>query len=226
MKGMMIMQINSLGSVPSYNSNVQNISSGVIKNVPLPVKYGWGADSIPTGTKTNRSDDEIKNDLIELAKKDARRGVRGGDTNGYGKRSKEYDNLIGEYVMSVSPDRKSIYPAAMAQLQKATSIDNLFMPHIDYSMMELMLKGASVSIEHAGFEYDSGSKKLILRHVKFMLNGEHIGGYAHNHGGWNWSPTKAELERMQENLTTYDTAWKAERNQMERERSGKLSYSV
>lgn len=98
-----------------------------MKNVQMP-SYGWGKGLIATKTETNRTDEEIKNAMIELAKKDTRNGIFGQDldkslTNT--RRSEEYEAIMGEYVQSVSPDRKTIFSPGIAQLGKATKLKGL-----------------------------------------------------------------------------------------------------
>lgn len=118
------MKINGYGGVSTYNPYSNINRSANMKSVQMP-SYGWGKGLIATKTETNRSDEEIKNAMIELAKKDARNGIFGQDldtTRTNTRRSKEYEAIMGEYVQSVSPDRRNIFPMGIAQLGKATKL--------------------------------------------------------------------------------------------------------
>ncbi len=68
------MRINGYGGVSAYNPYSKINTSIQMKNVQMP-SYGWGKGLIATKTETNRTDEEIKNAMIELAKKDARNGI-------------------------------------------------------------------------------------------------------------------------------------------------------
>lgn len=56
---------------------------------------------------------------------------------------------MGEYVQSVSPDRKSIFPAGIAQLRKATKLKGN-VPLIDDSLTRLLLNGLKIGFKLPG----------------------------------------------------------------------------
>lgn len=205
------MSINGIGGVSSYNSYSSMNRKVAMKSVPLP-EFGRGIDTILTKTETNRTDEEIKNDIIELAKKDAARGVHGGSVDNYGKYSNELKNLVGEYVGSVSPDRRAIFPAAIAQLGKATTA-KLKMPIIDTSLLDLMISGTKVSLKNAAVGYNERDRIMEIGHVEFTVNGENIGSYDKGRG-WHYSFTKAEQSRNEEINLLYTRTWAAERKAM------------
>jgi hypothetical protein len=208
---MMEMQINGLNGVSAYNPYTPKNTSSQMKNVTLP-KYGFGVGLIATKTETDRTDEEIKNDVIELAKQDARRGIHGMDIGGRGAFSAEYFKLSGEYFQSVSPDRRSIYPAGIAQMGKATTLRG-FTPTIDTSLLDLMLNGTKINLKNTGVIYDKNSKQMEINHVEFFIGRECIGWYDMGRG-WGFQFSNEERSRFQEINSIYTKAWKDERKAM------------
>ena len=202
------MQVNRMGGVPSYNPYAQKNAANRFRNVQMP-EFGNGHNNMMTHRETDRTDDEIKNSIIELAKKDAAAGIHGRSIDNYSTPSQEFQNLLHEYVGSVSPDRRAIFPAGIAQLQKATSL-RLGAPHIDYSILEMWLSGNKINVKNANVEYNARDKMMEITNVDFFENGEFIGTYSKNHG-WGYSFTKAEQPRNEEIHRLYVDAWKAER---------------
>ena len=202
------MQVNRMGGVPSYNPYSQASAARKFRNVPEP-EFGNGHNNIPTRQETGRTDDEIKNAIKELAKKDAAAGIHGRDTDFYGTPSKEFQDLLQEYVGSVSPDRRAIFSTGIAQLQKATSL-RMGAPHIDYSILEMWLSGNKINVKNANVEYNARDKMMELSYVEFYENGENIGNYSKVHG-WHYSYTENEQVRKQEVHRLYVDAWKTER---------------
>jgi hypothetical protein len=200
-----------MGGVPSYTPYSQVNSSRSMKSVTMPV-FGNGYKNMLTRRETDRTDDEIKNSIKELAKKDAARGVHGRDTDFRGTPSQEFQDLLHEYVGSVSPDRRAIFQAGIAQLQKAISI-KIGVPHIDYSILEMWLSGKKINLKNANVEYNAHDKTMELTNLDFFENGEFIGTYNGNHG-WYYSFTEAEQSRNEEIHRLYVDAWKAERKEM------------
>jgi hypothetical protein len=207
----MEMQINGMGGITPSNRYVQVKPKQAIKSVPPP-KYGWGAWLIPTKTETTRTDEEIKNDIIELAKNDARRGIYGADTELHGSKTKEYNKLVGEYVTSVSPDRKTIYPAAMARLEKAISL-KANKPIIDTSLLDLIVSGIKTSLKRTAAQYDARTRIIEIDNVQIFSGGVSIGSYVKN-SGWTWTPTDEELARHREISQLYTKVWKDEDQQI------------
>jgi hypothetical protein len=205
------MQISGLGGVSAYTKI--NLSSQM-KSVQMP-SYGWGKGLIATKTETKKTDEEIKNAMIELAKKDARNGIYGMDldvTHTKTRQSKEFASLVGEYVQSASPDRKNIYPAAIAQMRKATKLNGMI-PIIDDSLTQLLLNGTKIKLKHHGVIYDTKSKMMAINHVEFFIGGERIGSYDLR-SGWHQEFTKEELSRQSEINWLYYNTWTAETKQM------------
>jgi len=70
-----------------------------------------------TKTEPTRSDEEILNDMAELAKKHAEQGT-------FQNRDYEFESLVREYVSSVSPDRESILENTMNEINENIKISN------------------------------------------------------------------------------------------------------
>ncbi|MCL2576643.1 MAG: hypothetical protein FWE27_01140 [Defluviitaleaceae bacterium] len=205
------MQINSLGGISVYNPNARTNTANQMKSVQLP-GFGWGKGLMPTHTTTNRSDCEIRSAIVELAKQDARNGIDGSNldtTLRSTKPSEEYQKLMGEFVQSVSPDRSSIFPAALTQLGTATKLQN-GKPLIDNSLLELMLNGTKVTVKNPGIQYDSKSKMMEIHHFMITAGGEDIGSYSITYG-WGYSWTNEEQARNIESSQLYRDTWLAER---------------
>lgn len=201
------MQINGVGGVSSYYINSNQISKKVV-NIPTPT-YGWGDYLIATKTETNRTDDEIKNAMIELAKQDASKGIWGVDldtTLTKTRRSEEYQKLMGEYVQSVSPDRRAIFAKGVdATLNEISA--RIKKPIIDNSLMELMLYGEVKTNVKSSFYYDTNMKMFNIGVIElFSENGEALGSYSGVYG-WGQTPTQAEKSREIELYSIYKNAW-------------------
>ena len=209
------MQINGFGGVSAYNPIARTNSVSKMKSVQLP-EFGYGKNLIPTYTPTDRSDEEIKADIIELAKQDARKGIFGQDldkTLTNSRPSKEWQALVGEYIQSVSPDRRSIFPATLAQLGKATKLQG-GTPIIDDSLLQLLLNGTKVGVNNKpgfqpGVQYDDKSRMMQINYFGITAGGEDIGSYSITYG-WGSSPTKEEHARSSEITGLYYDTWKAE----------------
>lgn len=212
------MRINGYGGVSAYNPYSNN-TSAQMKRVKMP-SYGWGKGLIATKTKTNRTDEEIKNAMTELAKKDARNGIFGQDldtTLTNTRRSKDYDAIMGEYVQSVSPDRKSIFSAGIAQLRKATKLKGNI-PLIDDSLTRLLLNGSKIGLKLPGVQYNAKNKQMEIHHVSFTLSGENIGSYSITYG-WGAEKTREEHSRYVELGALYEQTWKNEMQQIQMEKN-------
>ncbi len=203
------MQVNRMGGVPSYNPYSQANTASRFRNVQMPV-FGNGFKNMMTHRETCRTDDEIKNSIIELAKKDAAAGIHGRSIDDFSTPSQEFQDLLHEYVGSVSPDRRAIFPAGIAQLQKATSL-RANAPYIDDSIMQLWLSGSKISLRNYNVQYSARDKMMEVGKVDFFENGEFIGTYSNDHG-WGYCYTKAEQSRSEEIHHLYVDTWKAERN--------------
>lgn len=218
------MQIRGLGGVSAYTPMAKTNSGAKMENVRLP-GFGWGSGLMPTHTSTNRSDEEIRNAMIELAKADARKGINGADldvTLTRTRPSAEYQALMGEYVQSVSPDRSVIFPATLAQLGKATKVMG-GKPIIDFSLLELMLNGTKVGVNNKsgfqpGLQFDAKSGLTKINYFGIAAGGEDIGSYSTTYG-WGWSTTKAEHARSSEMGQLYLDTWRAETAKMQAERN-------
>lgn len=213
------MRINGYGGVAAYNPYSNINTSSQMKSVQMP-PYGWGKGLIATKTETNRTDEEIKNAMIELAKKDARNGIFGQDldtTLTNTRRSKEYEAIMGEYVQSVSPDRRTIFSAGIAQLGKATKLKGNI-PLIDDSLTRLLLNGTKIELKLPGVQYNAKSKQMEIHHVMFTSGGENIGSYSITYG-WGAEHTKEEHSRYVEMGALYEQTWKNEMKQIQMEKN-------
>jgi len=110
----------------STNSNtVSNTSNDPFKVKaydPFKDMAATGTVSFPswiyTKTELTRSEDEIKKDMIELAKKHAKNGTD--QLHDY-----EFESLIKEWTSPVSPDRESILKNTVSEMNRNIEISNL-----------------------------------------------------------------------------------------------------
>ena len=216
------MQINGLSGVQAYNPYTSNKSAVKMESISLP-EFGWlkiGQRRFPTYTPTDRNDEEIKAAMIELAKQDARNGRHKLQGVVWNNQSAEYHALQGEFVQSVSPDRRSIVPAMVAQLEKATKLRGN-VPLIDDSLTQLMLNGIKVGINNKpgfqpGLQYDAKNKMVKINYFGITAGDEVIGSYSTTYG-WGATLTKAEKSREMEIHSLYYETWKAETAKMKAE---------
>ncbi|MCL2261349.1 MAG: hypothetical protein FWC15_08375 [Fibromonadales bacterium] len=109
----------------STNSNtVSNTSNDPFKVKaydPFKDMAATGTVSVPswvyTKTELTRSEDEIKKDMIELAKKHAKNGTS--QLHDY-----EFQSLMKEYISPASPDRESILRNAVSEINEKIKISN------------------------------------------------------------------------------------------------------
>ena len=211
------MPINGLGGVSVYNPYAKINSGNQMKGVQLP-GFGYGKGLMPTHTPSARSDEEIKNAIVELARQDARNGVWGADLDASltnSRPSAEYQKLMGEYIQSVSPDRRSIYPAALTQLSKAAKLQD-GKPIIDDSILQLFFGRTKVDVKNAGIQHDANSGMMEIHHFMIKAGGEDIGSYSITYG-WGYTWTKEEQSRNLESSKLYQEAWRAEAAKMNAE---------
>jgi hypothetical protein len=210
------MQINSLsGGIPAHNSFMPS-SAKTIKNPPKPTFGNITVTGIVmTKTEATRSDEEIKNDVIALAKKHAQQSLA--TNKEIFCREVEYEKLQGEFVSPHSPDRQTIFTKGLgsslneikSRISKPIPIFNMgssgFKLAINISPFELFLFGkSSVKVN-----YHWNDKAFDVANLDFFENGENIGGYS-NQAGWFWSSTKAEFARKEELNFVYINAFHAE----------------
>ena len=205
------MQVNRVDGISAYTPHTKPAPGRQIRRIHSP-GFGWGKNLMPTYTPTDRSDEEIKNAIIELAIKDARNGIYSADpdvTPTHSGPSAQYQQLIGEYVQSVSPDRRTIYSAALAQIGKAVKIEGA-KPVIDTALMDLMLSSFRAGIKNPGIQYNETTRTIEIDHFAITANGEDIGRYSSTYG-WSCSLTKAELSRKHASHQLYVDTWRTER---------------
>jgi hypothetical protein len=212
------MQINSLsGGIPAHNSFLPN-SAKVIRNPPMP---RFGITNAPgellTKTEATRSDEEIINDVIAIAKKQAQQTLATGK-NVYC-RNPELEKLYGEFISPYSPDRQAIFTKGLdsslneikSRVSKPIPIFNMglrgFKLAIDISSFELFLFGKSSVKANFGFSSNHGA--FEVNKLNFFENGEPIGVY-HDPLGWAFTPTKAEQARTSELTNAFHNAFHAE----------------
>jgi hypothetical protein len=182
-------------------------TSRSIKSIPKPPGFG-SCENTPgvfmTKTEATRSDDEILNEVVALAKQHAQKGRYGGNT-------KEYHALLGEFMSSVSPDRQAIFAQGVESTEKEIK-SKMSKPVIDVTPFTLpLINKSSVT---SSFFYDWHKRVFDIGTVQFYdEKGETIGSYSGNHG-WGWSPTKAEVARRVELSNLYHNTFETEKNKV------------
>jgi len=103
-------------------SNTSNDPFKVIAYDPFKDMAATGTVSFPrwiyTKTELTRSEDEIKKDIIELAKKHAKNGTSQ-------LRDYEFESLMKEWTSPASPDRESILKNTVSEMNRNVEISNL-----------------------------------------------------------------------------------------------------
>jgi len=106
------------------NNTVSNTSNDPFKVKaydPFKDMAATGTVSVPswvyTKTELTRSEDEIKKDMIEVAKRHAENGT-------YQKNDYEFESLIKEWTSPVSPDRESILKNTVSEMNEKIKISN------------------------------------------------------------------------------------------------------
>ena len=193
------MQISNLAGVSAFNSNLHTHSAKTLQNIPLPKFTGslWTTNVVLTKTEATRSDEEILNDVIEVAKKCAQ-GIKGTTVPGHMPPSlkEEFNKLWGEYVSPYSPDRQAIFTKGLESTQNEIK-SRISKPILDTSLLTILLGKNKVN---ASFWFSPNDKRTVeVDYMQFFdENGEQIGGYQRNLGGWNITLTEVERARISE----------------------------
>jgi len=162
-----------------------------------------GGKSVNLYTKTEplRSDEEIKEDIVRIAKADAEKGKLQSQT-------REFLELEKEYVSSVSPDREGIITNSTKQIFANADAIKSKGKAFPNSLLELLIerdkKDKITAINMNCSNYKACFEGDTLTYAEFYdSNGEVIADYAPN-GGWSCIGTKAEGVRKNEFFATYN----------------------
>ena len=177
-------------------ANVGNIKLPNFKNAAMNGAY--------TKTEPLRSDEEIKEDIVRIAKADAEKGKLQSQT-------KEFLELKKEYVSSVSPDRESIITNSTKQIFANADAIKSKGKAFPNSLLELLIerdkKDKITAINMNCSNYKACFEGDTLTCAAFYdSNGEVIADYDPN-VGWCCLGTKAEGLRKNDFFATYNEAW-------------------
>jgi hypothetical protein len=174
-------------------AKVGNIRLPDFKNVNLYTK-----------TEPLRSDEEIKEDIVRIAKADAEKGKLQSQT-------REFLELEKEYVSSVSPDREGIITNSTKQIFANADAIKSKGKAFPNSLLELLIerdkKDKITAINMNCSNYKACFEGDTLTYAGFYdSNGEVIADYTPN-GGWACPMTKAEGVRENEFFAAYNEVW-------------------
>ena len=192
------MQISNFGGIPVLNSNLQTNTAKTLQNIPAPkfVNYLGGRDlpnHVLTKTEATRSDEEILNDVRELAENIVQQFKFKGTIPAQLPASiqKEWNRLSGEFVAPYSPDRKAIFTQGLESTQKEIK-SRISKPMLDTSLITILFGKNRVD---TSIWFAPNDKRVIeIDNMSFFdENGKRIGGY--HHGIWGVELTEAENAR-------------------------------
>jgi hypothetical protein len=158
-----------------------------------------------TKTEPLRSDEEIKEDIAKMARKDAEKGQCCNQT-------KEWFDLKKEYMSSVSPDRESIITNSTKQIFATKNSFKSKNEEHAKTLLELLINEEKGNGKNSITNVNSTRHKACLEgdnltYAEFYgSNGEIIATYDYN-GGWAGILTKEEIARQREFTSTYSEAW-------------------
>jgi len=161
-----------------------------------------------TKAEPSMSDEEIKEAIEKIARKDAEKGQ-------FHNMTKEYLYLKKEYISSVSPDRERIITNSTKQIFATANSLKSKPKEPASTLLEIIMDMEKKENDKIGVinmssaEYKACLVGDNLRFVKFCTsNGETIGEYSSN-GGWCCQLTEAESARRKEFSSTYNEAWRS-----------------
>jgi hypothetical protein len=170
-----------MGGIDSVASSIyasmERFGTGAkIGNIGLP-----DFNKMWTKTEPSRSDEELKEAIAKLARKDAEKGR-------FHEYTKEYLDLMKEYVSPVSPDREGIITHSIKQMPKNKEHQTL---------LELLMdkKDKTSTTDDTDYNIDFYDSK-----------GELVAKYTSKYG-WEDITTKAEGEQMPKFAAIYNEAW-------------------
>lgn len=176
--------INSIGS----NSTVQSAyhTGGNSKTPAVP-------DDILT--KSNLSDSQLEQRIMELARRDAAAGKNSKFGGKIGNASDEWQQLMKDYISVASPDRKSIISNSLSNLAGKMSSAGIKYNRMNFFQML--------------FQNNWLHKDIHGNFVDFRDSCGNVAARFSEHQGWMEIATPAEVSRMQEFTMVWDKALSA-----------------
>jgi hypothetical protein len=193
--------MNSVNNVAFGGVKVRNELYGIgakVGNVRLP-----DFKNMRTKTESSMSDEELKEAIMKIARKDAEKGQ-------FQAQTKEFLDLEREYVSSVSPDRESLITNSTKQIFANVNLLKLNPEDPPKTLLELLMDKKDnkiIAINMSSSEYKACFTGDNLSYAEFRdSNGEIIATYSDNNG-WACIGTKAEEVRRKEFSSVYNEAW-------------------
>jgi hypothetical protein len=153
---------------------------------------------ILSATKPKMSDEDYKQKIIEMAKRDYAAGrFQSKDPNG------EFHALRYSYMSVVSPEREDMInnalPTILDKIREYTSSNKMITPTTYRELIMLLLFGESALSPNM----DKGQQRVLFE--LYDANGNNIATLTT--GGWHQYCTSAENARSAEFMTIYNDAW-------------------
>jgi len=158
-----------------------------------------------TRTEPSRSDEELREAIIKIAREDAEKGQCANQT-------KEWFDVKKEFMSSVSPDRESIVTNSTKQMFANVNSHKSIKEEHARTLLELLMdkeidknKSNVVNINSATHKacFENGN----LTYAEYYdSKGEVIATYNPN-SGWDGILTKEEIARQKEFSSIYHEAW-------------------
>ncbi|MDR0517927.1 MAG: hypothetical protein LBH25_12865 [Fibromonadaceae bacterium] len=155
-----------------------------------------------TKTESSRSDEELKEAIVKIAREDAEKGQLQSQT-------KEFLDLRKEYISSVSPDRESIITNSTKQIFANVNLIKQKNEGLSTTLLELLMdkegnKIKVINMNNSAYKVCFEDDKLTYAGF-YDSSGELIADYDSN--GWACIGTKAEEARQHEFCSIYNEAW-------------------
>jgi len=185
--------INNISSV-NYSSSIRQ---GTNQSYRLSNPPNFGVGGMPTKSASKMSDEEIREKMVELAKKDFAAG-----RPFYDRSSSEYNELLRNYTSAVSPDRQGTVNNTLSSLARRLKV---MVPKLNFANDLLsLLMGHSTLFN---------SRDIGTNFINFKgSNGNVIATFS-SETGWGSLLTDAENARYNELVGIYNEAWRYARSE-------------
>jgi len=184
----------------SRNVTSARASKAAISAASLGSAEAW---RVISGNTAKMSDEQFKEKITQMAKRDVAAGVNSRFANGTGGRagSDEWYRLLIDYTIAKSPDRKSIIEDVLRKLTGRRDNRKIITrtPFYRGELLEAMIKNGSI-------KSIIGDKDVGENFINFRdSNGEMVATYSTD-TGWHLCATDSEKAREQEFFKMWDTA--------------------
>jgi hypothetical protein len=196
------MAMNCINNVASGGIQARKEMYGIgakVGNVKLP---DFKNIRMYTKTEPSMSDEELKEAIAKIARKDAEKGQ-------FHNQTKEYLDLKREYISSASPDRESLVTNSTKQIFANVNLLKSNPEERPKTLLELLMEKKDnkiIAINMNSSEYKACFQGDELSYAEFRdSNGEIVATYGQN--GWACILTKAEGIQLNKFAKTYNEAW-------------------